>query len=497
MSNWKVGPGGRLYHPTTGAYVGQLDLNGNEQMVPVTATLSGSEVEKLIPSGPYIERERNQSAIDFMRQDFAYRRRGKIGIGPNKAAVAIRFDDGQNAAKATIFPLMIARQLPFSHVLISRWQTAVTWGNTATPADVTGWVNQGCEIFSHGYDHQDYIGYDGLYGNVVGSKNEIEALLPTVRVQGFAIPGIDLTKGPYGDPSHPVTPEQRGSAYPYDLLTKPEMWNGPAGRLLMSHYPIVEAYSGAVRYPISSEPSLYMYGRSHIGLDYTTLAQAKGLVDQAIREKCSIRFMGHPANFGTSESLMTVADLTAFLDYIVTKRDAGLVEVVMPSSLPFVTNQSDRLDLMQGAGSLVGVTNTPLSGWSALGGIYNIINPDGGHNNLPNFQMNASGDHYSQPEYLVSDCTLQGFAGESFEFRGWAQSVDAVNTHARIDVVAAGTSWTVGRSVLVGATMTLVRLPFTLPKIGPNGEFIGTVSIKPGRWGGSGIKWSDMSVVKL
>ena len=110
---------------------------------------SDQGVEKLIPSGPYIERERNQSAIDFMRQDFAYRRRGKIGIGPNKAAVAIRFDDGQNAAKDTVIPLMIARQLPFSHALISRWQTAVTWGNRAAPADITGWVNQGCEIFSH------------------------------------------------------------------------------------------------------------------------------------------------------------------------------------------------------------------------------------------------------------------------------------------------------------------------------------------------------------
>lgn len=41
MSNWKVGPGGRLYHPTTGAYVGQLDDNGNEQMV-VSAFPSGS-----------------------------------------------------------------------------------------------------------------------------------------------------------------------------------------------------------------------------------------------------------------------------------------------------------------------------------------------------------------------------------------------------------------------------------------------------------------------
>lgn len=41
MSNWKVGPGGRIYHPTTGAYVGQLDDNGNEQMV-VTASPSGT-----------------------------------------------------------------------------------------------------------------------------------------------------------------------------------------------------------------------------------------------------------------------------------------------------------------------------------------------------------------------------------------------------------------------------------------------------------------------
>lgn len=56
MSNWKVGPGGRLYHPTTGAYVGQLDDNGNEQMV-VTASPSVRRVRKstvgsvIVPAG--------------------------------------------------------------------------------------------------------------------------------------------------------------------------------------------------------------------------------------------------------------------------------------------------------------------------------------------------------------------------------------------------------------------------------------------------------------
>ena len=48
MSNWKVGPGGRLYHPTTGAYVGQLDDNGNEQMV-VTALPSAQGVRLSSP----------------------------------------------------------------------------------------------------------------------------------------------------------------------------------------------------------------------------------------------------------------------------------------------------------------------------------------------------------------------------------------------------------------------------------------------------------------
>ena len=53
MSNWKVGPGGRLYHPTTGAYVGQLDDNGNEQMV-VSAFPSASGVKFLASDGKFI-----------------------------------------------------------------------------------------------------------------------------------------------------------------------------------------------------------------------------------------------------------------------------------------------------------------------------------------------------------------------------------------------------------------------------------------------------------
>ena len=202
-------------------------------LVPVMAnvTTSSGGVETLTSVGANLERGRNQQAIELMRQDFAYRRRGRVGIGQNKAAIALRFDDWQNSMKGTIRPLLTARQIPFSLVLISRWKTAVAWGNTVTPADLTSWVGYGAEVFCHGLDHQDYIGYQGLYNNVVGAKSEIEALLPTVRVQGFSIPGIDTSYGPADDQSSPVTPDQRGSQYPYDRLSQQSDWYGPAGRL--------------------------------------------------------------------------------------------------------------------------------------------------------------------------------------------------------------------------------------------------------------------------
>ena len=470
------------------------DKDGKPTAFGGASTTSSGGVEKLVQWGPNLERERNQQTIDFMQQEFQFRRRGKIGIGPNKAAIAIRFDDGQTFLKNNVVALMQARDLPFSIVLISRWDE-VAWGSGASAADITSEVNRGAEVFSHGLDHQDYIGYQGLYDNVVLSKSEIESKLPTVKVQGFALPGVDLDYAAPG--STPVTPEQRGSDLPYGGLTKVEHWNGAGGRLLMSHYPMAEAYSGPVRCRITDSPSLYLYGRSHIGLDYTTLAQAKAAVDQAVIEKCSLRFMAHPATFGTAQSLFTLADFTSFLDYLVQLRDAETIEIVMPSSLPFVTNTTSRLDLMAGRGNLVNATNNPAYGWNSLGGIYNILSESGGHNGLPSFQMNASGSHISQPLYLVTDCTIQGYAGETFEFRGWAKSVDTSNTQARIDITAGGTAWSVGKSVLVGLEEKLIRLPFTIPKIGPNGEFIGSIAIKPGRWGGSGIIWSDMSCVKL
>ena len=475
-----------VYDPESGdtGYARMGDLVDKSETTVTAVTGPGGGIENLVNG----ERLRDQRSVELMQQEFEFRRAGRVGVG-DKAAIAIRFDDGQAAMEATVFPLLKARAIPFSHALISRWQTEYPWGAGVTPAQVTNWVNYGGEIFSHGTDHRDYRGYDGLYEQVVTAKAEIETLLPTVRLQGFSLPGVTIV----------YTPEERGQSRPYDGLTAPADWYGPTGRLLTSWFPIAEAYSTAQRIPITSQPCRLLYGRSHIGLDSVNLATAIQFTDQAIREKCSLRFMGHPYEFG-NPGKMSVADFTTLLDYWVAKRDSGEIDIVMPSSLPYVTNSTYRLDLYNGEGDLIGAGSTPLSGWYNLGGAFNVVSPDGGHDGKPYYQVNASGDYISAPRYLITDVTKQGYNGETFMFEGWAQSAGAGNTTARVDFEAKSGSniiFALGQSYVVGTSWTRIRFPVTIPNTGSGGEEVTVFNIRCHRYGGDGVRWSDMTAYKL
>jgi len=481
VKNRILAPDEHLRSIDTGAYY-VAGPDGKPQAV-LTATTSAQGVEKLVQIGPNIERERGQQDIELMRQDANFRRMGRVGMG-NKAVIALRFDDWQNAFKTSVRSLMTARSLPYSLVTVSRWQTAHPWGSDVTPAELQQYVSEGAEVFVHGFDHDDYVGYDGLYGNVVTARQELEELLPMVKIQGFSLPGVT-----------PIyTADQRGSAYPYDQLSNPDQWYGPAGRLLMRHYPIVESDSGPRMLHIGANPNLYFYGRAHESVDALTLDAAKDTIDKIVREKKSVRVMTHAGTLGLPGK-MTVAEFGQWLDYIVQKRNEGVLEVVMPSSLPYVTNSSTRLDLMNGEGKLIGVANTPNEGWYRLGAPYQNFYPSGGPDDLPYYE---TGIENAQPSYVVTGCTQQGYNGESFMFEGMARAKTAGSTgSARVQMSAAGTSWSLGKTFVVGDAWTKIRFPFTLPKVGPNGEYITTIWFSPQRYGGDNIYWADMSVLKL
>jgi hypothetical protein len=58
-------------------------------------------------------------------------------------------------------------------------------------------------------------------------------------------------------------------------------------------------------------------------------------------------------------------------------------------------------------------------------------------------------------------------------------------------------SWSLGKTFVVGDAWTKIRFAFTLPKVGPNGEYLTTLWLSPQRYGGDNIYWADMSVLKL
>lgn len=413
----------------------------------------------------------------MLRQSEAAHSKGEIGIG-DKGCVALRFDDWQDALRTTIQPLLVARGLPWSHAIIDGFQTEQPWGAGTTWSDIRNWVQNGAEIWSHGFDHKDYLGWDGLVRNVVGSKQAIEA--QGLKVHGFSLPGVT-----------PVYSEaERGCAVPYNALLTLSDYMSKEGALIMETYPLSEAYAGNGMMQI---PARIPHGRGHVTVDTKTLASAKAQLDNVARRRLSIRYMAHAGNIG-QPGYMSLVDFTAFLDYLVALWDSGAIEVVTPSALPFVTKSTRRLDLLT-AGDFVGVSpSTPL-GWYNVGA-GNTIFQTGGYNNDPYCEVATSGPS-QRPDNLYS----MGCAGETFLFEGWTKSLGAGTTTPRVIIQDYPTPTNLNLSKTwpgtTAAAWVRVRVPFTIPRTTAGGANTETVLIFPTRNGGDPTGWSNCSVRKV
>ena len=409
-------------------------------------------------------------------------KKGYLGVGPNKGVIALRFDDWQNALRTTVVPLLQARGLPFSHALISGFSTEQPWGVGTTWADIKGWVARGCEIWCHGWDHKDYLGYNGLVRNVVTAKQEIEA--QNLKVQGFSVPGVT-----------PVyTNEQRGSSNPYDSQILLEDLMSPTGHLILQNYPLMEGYGGGTYGSIGNG---HYYGRGHATIDAVSLATAKSWIDDSIKYRLSIRIMCHAGNIGT-QGYMSLSDYTAWLDYLVSFWDAGQLEVVTPSALPYVDTTTNRLDLLSGDGAFLGLSQGTPGVWNNLGGAYNTVYQTGGYNNGPYIQIPSTGGSgpNARPPYL----SKRGLNGETFLFEGWCKSLGAGNTTARVIIrgYTDSSQFNLDLTKSVGSSSwTRWRVPFTIPVNDPSGNPQDYILIQPHRNGGDDCGWSNISVMKV
>lgn len=421
---------------------------------------------ELLPSTTVI------SALLLQKERFS--KGGVIGTD-GKGVVAIRFDDYQNLFGEKIYPLMVARGLPCSMSLISRFSTAQRWGMDTTWDEVRIWNRNGVEIWSHGTDHKDYSskGYNGLYSEIVESKAEIEA--QNIKVAGFALPGV----------------APRTKKLPYNGLTKPSDYNGTVGRLLMETYALTEAYA----YPWERIlPTKIYHGLNHYTVSdgLGSLTNAKKLINVAIKNKSGIELMCHAGSLG-KPGHMTLSQFTTLLDYIKTQWDNGSIEVLTPSGLFFANpNTAVRLKLNADE-SFEGLTATQPSAWNKRT-LWSgkTIETSGGRTGKKFLRIKSI--YKSGVTQKIASLDKLKVSGEQFLVEGWFRPHGKGTTTGMIQIADSNNSKKlkiIKRVVSNGSSWTKVKFVFCIP---PNTKSI-TLSLY--RSAGTDIDWDDVSIKKI
>lgn len=400
---------------------------------------------------------------------------GVIGTS-GRGVVALRFDDYQNVFREKIYPLLIARGLPCSMALISRFDTAQSWGIGTTWDDIREWNRNGVEIWSHGTDHKDYSksGYAGLYSQIVTSKKEIEA--QGIKVVGWALPG--------------VKPSTRN--LPYNGLTQPSHYNSTTGRLLMNTYALTEAY---IYNPRRVLPMNIYHGLGHVTASdgRETLSSLMEEINIAVKNKSGIEIMCHAGNLGKPGKL-TFEDFETMLDYIKMQWDKGLIEVLTPSGIYFADSDSSSRLKLNVDDSFEGLTAANSGAWKGIGNWSGkTIETSKGRTGKSFLRIKSSVTHLVVTQKIVNLDKL-GVSGEQFVFEGWFRSYGNKNTTGMVqinDYDNPSKLKTIKKAVSKGKEWTRLRFVFCIPP--------GTKNITLSLYGDvkSGIDWDDISIKKI
>ena len=238
------------------------------------------------------------------------RKGGAIGTA-GKAVVSIRFDHQLEPLRDSIWPLMVARGLPASVGVVSRYPTGDPYSAAVTWADLHDIVDGGCEVWCHSATHYDPTTYAALIDEIVTSKTEIEA-------QGFQVCGWHGA-GVGANPTYPDWP----LTYLTDMME-------PTGQLVEANYGFsVGLTSNTV---VRQLPHFQYHALHHQTGEVLTLAVTKSVIKQAVSYGCGLSLMYHPHYIGLA-GYLSLSDFTAVLDHIVTLRDAGTIEVLTETGL--------------------------------------------------------------------------------------------------------------------------------------------------------------------
>lgn len=291
----------------TGAFVGWLDWTPGPAAPLGSALVDTSN--SAITTNPVNAGLRN----GLLREAFFRRYRTSTG---GKAVVSLRFDDGHNAFKTDVLPLLREFGFPYSIAVCSRrWDHPEN--NLVTPTEMAGWVaNDKAEIWNHTATHREG---DGPTDEIVEGLRELRAQLPSAEIWGWYAPGIE-------------------NGYGGMLPTRePHNLSGTlGGQLALANHALVSGYiTGSARRPIEPMPST-VAGFAHYSMDGKAAAELVAEVDTVITEKARENFMMHPSRLGLANGV-TKADLRAFFVKLQAEVAAGRLLVLSPYQMEAVT----------------------------------------------------------------------------------------------------------------------------------------------------------------
>lgn len=250
----------------------------------------------------------------LLREAFRRRRGGAIGTG-GLPVVALRWDHGLVSFRDKVLPQVIRLSLPGSLAVNSapeRWAHHESIG--VSPSDVNGWaVDHGIEIWNHGRTHRDAATSSDLHREIVVGKAELQAQVPSVPVECWAVPGVGKTR--YGG---------------FGAGETPEHWDSVAGRLILGHHAVSTSHAPGRLGPLTADISVL---HRQYGVDSKTRDEVLAKLDQLVAQRRGgMSLFLHPSVLDL-EGKISTAEYSQILERVAALRDRGLLAVMTMGAL--------------------------------------------------------------------------------------------------------------------------------------------------------------------
>lgn len=248
----------------------------------------------------------------MLEQDMAAYRGGKVDT-KGAAPVALIWDDFPADFRDRVLPLLVSRGIPStlaigSRILTEPYRTSLGGGNV-TWEQINGWTTSSrVEIANHGATHGDRATRAGIYDEIVTGLEELKANLPARPIYGWVQPAAVYDPGF----DNGATLDSYASTY--------------AGNLIMAHHGIVTGSrepNGELSAPRRGQP---IQGMRRIWIDQGT-TNAQTIISGLQAKKHGVLIGSHANRYGLAGNT-TMAQLTAFLDWLVAEQAAGRIKLL-------------------------------------------------------------------------------------------------------------------------------------------------------------------------